>query len=220
MKRTMATLGAVGLAALAVGAPAIADTDTTTFCHATGNGYQTITIHESGFAGHDGHADDIIPPGPGLPAGLNWGTGKDIFDNGCQAPAVVVPPVVVTPPATPPAEEPPAVVDPPASPPVEAPVVESAPVPAAVEPAAAPAQPAPAQQAAVQQGAVQAPAAHQAAAATAANAVVGTNEGYNAQTAVGSNDGGSGWFAGIGALAAAGAAVAIRRRSRHGLTAG
>lgn len=229
MKRTMATLGAVGLAALAVAAPAIADANNTTFCHAAGKGYLTVTIHQPGYAGHDAHADDIIPPGPGLPNGLNWSTGKDIFANGCQAPAPVDPPVVVdppvTPPATPPAEEQPAVVDPPAvSPPAETPVVESAPVrsPAAVEPAAAPAQQAAAQVPAAQQApAVQkAPAGQQAAAAPAAKAVVGTNEGYNAQTAVGGQDAPPAWLAGVGALAAAGAAVAVRRRSPSPHTAG
>ncbi|MEE9097551.1 hypothetical protein VXJ37_15825, partial [Arthrobacter nitrophenolicus] len=51
-------------------------------------------------------------------------------------------------------------------------------------------------------------------AAVPAPVAVGTNQGYNAQTAVGAPDGLPGWLAGLGALAAAGTAVAVRRQSR------
>ncbi|MDQ0662343.1 MYXO-CTERM domain-containing protein [Arthrobacter ulcerisalmonis] len=218
MKRTLATLGAVGLAALAVAAPATADNNNKSFCHAVGNGYLTVSISSSGFEGHDRHDGDIIPPGEGLPDGLNWDTGKAIFANGCVA-TVPAPPVVVDTPVTPPAEEPvveqPVVVD---NSVPEQPVVQplteaiaetpSVEAPAAVAPAAVTAQPAPAKQVAA------APKAAPKAAPAAAPVSVGTNQGYNAQTAVGAPDAGPGWLAGAAALAAAGAAVAVRRRPR------
>jgi len=47
----------------------------------------------------------------------------------------------------------------------------------------------------------------------------GTNQGFNAQTAVGGNPASPAWLGGIGALVAAGAAVAIRRRSASSPTA-
>jgi LPXTG-motif cell wall-anchored protein len=53
----------------------------------------------------------------------------------------------------------------------------------------------------------------QAAAAAVATTGLGTNQGYNAQTAVGGSNSPS-WLAGAGALAAAGAAVAFRRSRR------
>ena len=56
-------------------------------------------------------------------------------------------------------------------------------------------------------------------AATGATSL-GTNQGYNAQTAVGGSEGTPSWLAGLGALAAAGAAVAFRRRSRPFTPAG
>ncbi|NUT70553.1 hypothetical protein [Pseudarthrobacter sp. C4D7] len=226
MKRTLATLGAVGLAALAVAAPATADNDNKAFCHAAGSGYQSISIAQPGFNGHEKHKDDIIPPSTELPDGLNWDTGKATFENKCVVPAK--PPVVVDPPVSPPA-----VVDPPAgekpvvTPPVETPVVVDAPAgekpvvtpdtavvqpPAVVAPAAASAQAAPVQAAPAQQAAAAPKAAP--AAVPAAPASVGTNQGYNAQTAVGGTEGLPGWLAGVGALAAAGAVVAVRRRPR------
>jgi len=79
---------------------------------------------------------------------------------------------------------------------------------AAVTPTAEHAQPAPAQQTAVVPKAAPAPVS------------VGTNQGYNAQTAVGAPEGLPDWFAGLGALAAAGTVVAVRRRSRPLHTAG
>jgi len=136
-----------------------------------------------------------------------------------QPPVVVNPPVTppptVEPPATPPPTEkptvvdqpvvqPPAVVEPPAvePPAAQPPAVQAPEVKSPVVVAQAPAQPAPAKQVAAAPKAAAAPVS------------VGTNQGYNAQTAVGAPDGGQGWLAGVGALAAAGAAVAARRRSR------
>jgi hypothetical protein len=97
---------------------------------------------------------------------------------------------------------------------VVTPVVEQSPVvpPAAVAPPAAtvvvPEQPAAAQPkaAAPQQAAA-------VAAAPTATTSLGTNQGYNAQTAVGGSNGAPSWLAGLGALFAAGAAVMFRRKS-------
>ena len=204
MKRTLVTLGVVGLGLISLTAPATAASDRVVVCHWDGSALTPLEFNVNGTGGHEQHAEDIIPPTPKIPAGKNWNNaGKTLYVANCaplppgevldpvDPPVVVDPPV--TPPATPPAEQQPAVVDPPAaSPPAETPVVESAPVqsPAAVEPAAAPAQQAAAQVPAAQKApAVQkAPAAQQAAAAPAAKAVVGTNEGYNAQTAVGGQE--------------------------------
>ena len=122
MKRTLATLGVLGLAMLSVTAPAGA-ADNFTICH---NGHD-IGIDLNGVNGlgaHSGHSDDIIPPNALLPAGLNWDAqGMADFANSCEAvtlPPVVVPPVV--PPVVVPPVEPPVVV-PPVVPPVEQPVV-------------------------------------------------------------------------------------------------
>ena len=240
MKRTLATLGVVGLGLISLTAPAIAAPDQVVVCHWDGSTLTQMSFNVNGTGGHDQHPDDIIPPTTKMPEGKNWNNeGKLRYVNECGAtlppgevietpvdnpvvdPPVVTPPVeqppVVTPPAeeppvvTPPAEQPPAVVnqpvvDPPTvTPPAETPAVES---PAAVAPAAVPVQPAPAKQA------VAAPQAAPKAAPVQAPAVVGTNQGYNAQTAVGASDGGTGLLAGVGALVAAGAAAAARRRSR------
>ena len=256
MKRTLATLGVMGLGLISLTAPAMAASGQVVVCHWDGSTLTPISFNTNGIGGHDQHAQDIIPPTPNLPAGKNWdNAGKIRYVNQCGAalppgevidpPVVVDPPVVtppvVTPPAvvdppvvTPPVVTPPAVVDPPVvtpptvvdppvvtppvvvdqpvvQPPAAAPVVDP---PAAVVAAATPAQPAPAQQvaAAPQVAAQDAPAA--------APVSVGTNQGFNAQTAVDARDGGPTWLAGVGALAAAGAAVAVRRRSRSVNTAG
>lgn len=226
MKRAMATLGAAGLAALAIAGPAIADNNNKAFCHANGDGYLSISIAGPGFNGHENHKDDIIPPSEELPDGLNWDAGKAIFQNGCVAPAK--PPVVVDPPVTPPVTPPPTEEPTVTPPPTEVPTVVDQPVvqpptvvvpPAAESPAVQPPEvkspvvvaPVPAQPAPAKQVAAAPQAAPKAASAPLS---VGTNQGYNAQTAVGASDGGQGWLAGVGALAAAGAAVAARRRSR------
>lgn len=248
MKRTLATLGVVGLGLISLTAPAMAAGEKVTVCHSDGSTWAPLEFSINGLGGHDQHPLDIIPPTSTSP-GKNWtSAGKALYVAKCaplppgevldpvDPPVVVDPPVtppVVTPPAvvdppvvTPPAEQPPAVT-PPANetpvvvdqpveqpavlPPAETPVAETPAVvpPAAVAPAAVPAQATPAQQAAAPK-----------AAPAAAAASVGTNQGYNAQTAVGAADGAPGWLAGVGALAAAGAAVAVRRRPRPLHTAG
>ncbi|HBH58616.1 MAG TPA: hypothetical protein DIT15_02725, partial [Arthrobacter bacterium] len=83
--------------------------------------------------------------------------------------------------------------------------VVSTDVPGTVTPAAQ----TPAPQAATPQGAaVTVPAAEAAAVSK------GTNEGFNAQTAVGGTDKSTTWLAGLGVLLGAGAVVAVRRKSR------
>jgi outer membrane biosynthesis protein TonB len=188
-------------------------------CHATGsdkNPYILKTINGNGLNGHDEDSGDIIAPSALLPAGMNWtAAGIAIYNNNCET--VTTPPVVVVdPPAEvvdPPAEvvDPPAeVVQPPAEvvqPPAEV-VQPPAEVPAVVVPSVVVA---PAAQTPVAQAA---PA--KVPAAAAAPVSQGTNQGYNAQTAVGGNagDGAPTWLGGLGALLAAGLAVAARRRSR------
>ncbi|VXA98031.1 conserved exported hypothetical protein [Arthrobacter sp. 9AX] len=222
MKRTFATLGVVGLAAFAATAPAVADRgsdsdDKILICHAgsgSNAGHFTLnSVAVPSLNGHDNHGEDIIPPNDGMKYGQNWDAiGRAIHANGCVlppvvVPPVVVPPVVVDPPVEQPVEQP--VVNPPGSvnqPVVETPVVVTAPVeqPAVVPPVTVP----PAATAVV---------VPQQQAAAAADAVattgLGTNQGYNAQTAVGGSDSPS-WLAGAGALMAAGAAVAFRRSRR------
>jgi hypothetical protein len=132
----------------------------------------------------------------------------------------VDPPAVETPDVTPvidpPGEQPVVVEQPGAEQPtvVEQPVTEQ---PTAETPALVPA---------VEQPAAAVPAAAQAktdkqqgqptavTGASPAASSLGTNQGYNAQTAVGGSDSAPSWLAGLGALAAAGAAVALRRRTR------
>jgi hypothetical protein len=236
MKRTIATLGAVGLAALVVSAPASAAGEIT-LCHAVKNGFVSITIPAEGLNGHekhDKHEDDIIPPNEYLKDGLNWDAlGIAIHDKGkCKA---VSTPVIVDPPAK---DDPPLVVDKPdevkqpvvqepvveqpavQNPVIEQPVVEQPVVetpvltPAAGEqpaaaPPAAPKPVVPAKPKAVQPPAEKAPDAAAAVPATSR----GTNQGYNAQTAVGGPESSPAWLGGLGALVAAGTAVAVRRRS-------
>ncbi|WP_258804029.1 hypothetical protein [Pseudarthrobacter sp. NS4] len=240
MKRTIATLGAVGLAALVVSAPASAAGEIT-LCHAVKNGFVSITIPPQGLNGHekhDKHEDDIIPPNEHLKDGLNWGdAGRAIHENGCAA--VSPPAVVVDPPAKDdlplvvdkpdevkqPVVEQPVVQDPVVEQPVvqdpvvEQPVVEEQVVetpvltPAVEEPAAAPPAAAPpvvpAKPEADQQQAQKAAGV----ATTGSTTSRGTNQGYNAQTAAGGPESSPAWLGGLGALVAAGAAVAVRRRS-------
>jgi hypothetical protein len=235
MKRAITTLGVLSLAAFAVAAPAVADRgsddDKIVICHA-GSGSNSGQFTENmvalpGLNGHDNHPADIIPPHDGMEQGQNWAAGSATHANGCKVSTVVVPPVENPPAGNPPVENPPAVNPPAGNTPVEnpggvnqpvvepqivTPVVEQYAVvpPAAVAPPAAavvvPQQPAAAQP--------RAAAPQRAAAAPAATTSLGTNQGYNAQTAVGGSDSPPSWLAGLGALFAAGAAVAFRRRSR------
>ncbi len=123
-------------------------------------------------------------------------------------PPVVVPPVVV-PPVEPPVVVPPVVVPPVEQPVVVPPVVVETPVvqsPVVVQTPVTTVTPT------VQTPA--APATVQTPAATGAVAVSqGTNQGFNAQTAVGGAESAPTWLAGLGVMLGAGALVAIRRRS-------
>ncbi|MCQ6270252.1 hypothetical protein M8J71_07110 [Pseudarthrobacter sp. R1] len=229
MKRAITTLGVLGLAAFAVTAPAVADRGSDddnkiVICHA-GSGSNSGHFTENmvavpGLNGHNNHSADIIPPNDGMEHGQNWAAGSATHANVCVVPSVVVPPVENPPAVNPPVENPPAgntpvenpaVVVQPVEPQIVTPVVEQPPVvpPAAVAPPAAtvvvPQQPAAAQP--------RAAAPQQAAAVPAATTSLGTNQGYNAQTAVGGSDGAPSWLAGLGALFAAGAAVMVRRTS-------
>lgn len=240
MKRTLATLGVVGLGLISLTAPAIAASDRIIVCHGEEGVWSPLEFDVNGIGGHRQHEEDIIPPTPKAPEGKNWNNaGKITYIAHCaelpagETPPVVTPPVVEVPPVVvppieiPPVVVPPVVVEPPAvTPVVEQPTLTPDPVsevpvvapetpavltpvveqPAVVAPAAgavaAPAQPAAAAQ----------PAARTGVPATASTSL-GTNQGYNAQTAVGGAEGSPAWLGGLGALAAAGAAVAVRRRS-------
>ncbi|MDQ0636160.1 LPXTG-motif cell wall-anchored protein [Arthrobacter pascens] len=206
MKRVIATVGVAGLGLLTVTAPAFA-AENISVCHATksaANPYVLNVINGNGLNGHDLDTDDIIPPNALLLGGMNWtAAGIATYNNNCVPVTVVVPPVdppVVEPPAEPPVVEQPA--DPPV---VEQPVVAAAPAVVApvvvAAPVVAPAAPAPLASSA------RVPAA-------AAPVSQGTNQGFNAQTAVGGNTGSEapGWLAGLGALLAAGLALTARRR--------
>ena len=204
MKRAFATVGVIGLALLTVTAPASAANEDY-LCHANSSGkkpYTQIAINNHGLNGHDSESEDIIPPNQ-FSGGQNWdAAGIAIHANGCEP--VTTPPVeeeeeVVTPVVVVP--DPPAAVDTVVAPPVEV-AAPAAVVPAAVVP---PVVAAPAPKAAP----AKAPAA-------AAPVSQGTNQGYNAQTSVGGNAGGGAptWLGGLGALLAAGLAVAARRRTR------
>jgi outer membrane biosynthesis protein TonB len=236
MKRAITTLGVLGLAAIAVAAPAVADRggdedDKIIICHAgsgSNSGHFTAnSVAVPSLNGHDEHSKDIIPPNDGMEDGQNWdAVGQAIHANGC----VVLPPVVVQP-----IDVPPVVIPPVDVPPVEVPPVDVTPVipPADVPPAATPVvvpeqsvvvpeqpvvvpeQPAAVlPQAEVPQAEVPQAAAAAPAAGATASTIQGTNQGYNAQTAVGGSDSAPSWLAGLGALLTAGAAVAFRRKSR------
>ncbi|MDQ0925790.1 LPXTG-motif cell wall-anchored protein [Pseudarthrobacter sp. W1I19] len=236
MKRTFATLGVVGLGLgmISVTAPATAASERVVVCHTDGSAWTPLEFDVNGIGGHVQHATDIIPPTPKAPEGKNWtDAGKLLYVEKCAAlppgeelpvveqpvvnPPVVNPPVVEPPVVEQPVVEPPAVVTPVVETPVVA--VEQAAVvpPAAVPPAAAPV--VVPQTPAVVQPPVSQPRQQAAAVAGAgATAELGTNQGYNAQTAVGGSSSPS-WLAGVGALLAAGAAVGFRRSRRTQLLA-
>ncbi|MBT8161514.1 MULTISPECIES: hypothetical protein [Arthrobacter] len=151
MKRTIATLGVVGLGLLGAAVSAnAAPTDKITICHATHSAahpYVELTIDLSALSGHAGDANDIIPANSGniLPNGQNL-TPENIaiLNAGCKLadPPVVSPPVTsppaTTPPVDPPATTPP--VDPPATTPPVDPPATTPPVdpPATTPPATTP----------------------------------------------------------------------------------
>ena len=226
MKRTFATLGVLGLGLISLTAPAMAAPNQVTVCHAGGTAteWEAKTFNVNGLNGHDGHPSDIIPPNESLPAGLNWtNAGKILYIANCaplppgeeppvyppvdppvvvvDPPVVVVdPPVVVVDPPVVVVDPPVVVVDPPAAavetPVVQSPVVVQTPVTTVTPTAQTPA------------ATVQTPAVTGAAAVSQ-----GTNQGFNAQTAVGGTEGAPTWLAGLGLMLGAGAVVAVRRRS-------
>ncbi len=196
-RRALPILGVAGLALLSVTAPAQASADKVDICHA--GKMLTVDFNATALNGHAGHSDDIIAPSEFVPDGLNW----DVARGYTQCGATVIPPVdppadpPVDPPVDPPADPP---VDPPADPPVDPPAQQEQPVvqmPAAVTPAG---------QAAAPQVAV--------AKVPAAAVSRGTNQGFNAQTAVGGTEDSTTWLAGLGVLLGAGAVVSVRRKSR------
>ncbi|MDR7160409.1 hypothetical protein [Arthrobacter sp. BE255] len=230
MKRTFATLGVMGLGLITLTAPAMAAPNQVVVCHAGGTGatvWDAIAFNVNGLSGHAGHPGDIIPPNSSLPDGLNWtNDGKITYIANC-APL----PPGETPPIYPPVEPPVVVVDPPVVvPPVEpvvvVPPVEPVVVVPPVEPVVVvpPAEQTVVPPAAVEAPVVQSPVVVQAPATTATTgrtpaatgAVAvsqGTNQGFNAQTAVGGSESAPTWLAGLGVMLGAGAVVAIRRRS-------
>jgi hypothetical protein len=206
MKRTIATLGVVGLGLMGATVAANAAPDNKiTICHATGsasNPYLAQTISLSSLGAHVGDTGDIVPANGGddMPNGQNLTPANIILlANGCVAaapvvPPVVDPPVVVPPVVVPPVVDPPVVVPPVVDPPVVVPPVVDSPVvvppaivpavtiPAAVTPAAvAPAAAAPA---------AVTPVASTPQGAVAASVPAATNTGYNVQTAVGTSGSG------------------------------
>ncbi|CAN7192702.1 hypothetical protein LJR013_000467 [Pseudarthrobacter oxydans] len=242
MKRTFVTVGVVGLGLLSVTAPAMAAPERVIVCHSDGSSWTPLEFNINGLNGHDQHPLDIIPPTSESP-GKNWtNAGKLLYVEKCAAlpPGETLPeepaeeePVVETPVVETPVVETPVVETPVVETPVvETPVVETPVVqtPAGEAPALTPAAeqsvvvpPAAAPGAAPQAAAPVAPApraaVQQPTAVTGATSL-GTNQGYNAQTAVGGSGSTPSWLAGLGALAAAGAAVALRRRSRPFTPAG
>ncbi len=112
MKRTLATLGVMGLGLISLTAPAVAAPNMVIVCHdgaQTGTGWGAIQLNVNGLNGHDGHPTDIIPPNTSVPGGLNWtNAGKITYIANC-APL----PPGEEPPVYPPVDPPVVVVDPP-----------------------------------------------------------------------------------------------------------
>jgi hypothetical protein len=221
MRRTIATLGVVGLGVLGATVSAhAAPPEKISICHATGsvaNPYKFETINLNALSAHVGDTGDIVPANDGtdMPNGQNLSTANTaLLANNCVAVEVVVPPTnpptdppttpPTDPPTTPPTDPP---TTPPATPGTNSPAVETVVVPPASVPATvatATVAPAAAAPAAVTPVAAAAP---QAAAAAVPAAAV-TNVGYNVQTAAGKSDAGipqwlgalTGLFTGVAAL--------------------
>jgi septal ring-binding cell division protein DamX len=233
MKRTIATLGVVGLGLMGATVAANAAPDNKiTICHATGsasNPYLAQTINVNALSAHVGDTGDIVPANDGaaMPLGQNLTAANLILlANNCVAPPAPVDPDPVDPDPVDPDPVDPDPVDPgPVDPgPVDPGPVDPGPVdtvdagdppaavvPDAVPPAAVP--PAAVPPAAVPAAAVPAPVPAAAAvtpvASTSGGAAVGTvpaasNVGYNVQTAVGSPGTGiPAWLAALTGLFAA-----------------
>ncbi|WP_186372138.1 hypothetical protein [Arthrobacter sp. KBS0702] len=127
MKRTIATLGVVGLGVMGAAVSAnAAPPDKITICHATkaaGNPFVAETINLNALKAHADDTLDIVPENSGdiMPKGQNLSQANlALLANNCVAVAVVVPPVDPpgNPPVDPPGNPP---VDPPGNPPVDPP---------------------------------------------------------------------------------------------------
>src|SRR6478752_5936654 len=99
MRRTIATLGVVGLGVMgATVAANAAPPDKITICHATGaggNAFIVETINLNALKAHAKDTRDIVPVNSGnvMPQGQNLSEANlAVLANGC-APVVVVPPV-------------------------------------------------------------------------------------------------------------------------------
>ncbi|WP_284988360.1 hypothetical protein [Arthrobacter sp. efr-133-TYG-120] len=225
MKRTIATLGVVGLGLLGATVSAnAAPSDKITICHAThsaSNPYVAVTINLSALSGHIADTNDIVPANAGdyMPNGQNL-TPENIaiLNAGCKVAGlpVITPTDPVTSPPTDPVTSPPT--DPVTSPSVTTPPVEHVEpvstqpvVTPVVPPVAAPAATVPA---AVTPSATVPTAVIPAAAGAAAtpDAPI-TNVGYNVQTAVGgkANTGIPAWLAGLTGLFSAVAVFVVAR---------
>ncbi|MEQ4517958.1 hypothetical protein ABLI39_01155 [Pseudarthrobacter sp. B907] len=240
MKRTIATLGVVGLGVMGAAVSAnAAPPEKITICHATkaaGNPFVAETINLNALKAHANDTLDIVPVNTGdiMPQGQNLSEANlALLANNCVA-AVVVPPVdppadppvdppanpPVDPPANPPANppgNPPA--DPPANPPVDPPANPPADPPA--NPGAVPGTDVTRQTSTVvtppvvvRQPAAAVPAPQQTGAGAAAATPAKVNVGYNVQTAVGHSkapDGLPAWLLGLTGLFAAGSGAVLWR---------
>ena len=206
MRKTIATLGVVGLGLMSAAVTANAapaEEKKITICHATsaaGNAFVSETINLNALRAHADDTLDIVPANDGdfFPDGQNLTTANlALLANNCVAVVVapVVPPVV--PPVDPPADPDPEEETP--DPDVETPDPETTP-----DSATTPAPAVLAPKAAV-------PAAKPAAAATK------TNVGYNVQTAVGqtSDAGLPVWLMALTGVLTAGAATVVWQGGRR-----
>lgn len=236
MKRTIATLGVVGLGVMGAAVSAnAAPPDKITICHATssaGNAFVAETINLKALKAHADDTLDIVPVNSGdiMPGGQNLSEANlALLANNCVA-LVVVPPV--EPPADPPASPP---ADPPASPPASPPANPPADPPAnppadppanpgtnpAADPGAVPGAEVSLETSTVvtppvvvRQPAAAVPAPHQAGSGAAAGQQPKLNVGYNVQTAVGHSqapDGIPAWLLGLTGLFAAGSGAVLWR---------
>ncbi|UKA57361.1 hypothetical protein [Arthrobacter sp. FW306-2-2C-D06B] len=145
MKRTIATLGVVGLGLLGATVSAnAAPSDKITICHAThsaSNPYVEVTISLSALSKHVLDTNDIVPANSGdfMPHGQNLTTENvAILNAGClvvkpPVDPVVSPPVTTSPPVDP-VVSPPVTTSPPVDPVVSPPVTTSPPVDPVVNP--------------------------------------------------------------------------------------
>lgn len=231
MRRTIATLGVVGLGIMAAtvsanAAPTEAEKKIT-ICHATmsaGNPFVTETINLSALKAHADDTLDIVPVNAGdiFPNGQNLSsTNLVILANGCAE--VAVPPVDETPKPvdqtpSPVAEAPSPVAEAP-SPAAETPKpVAEAPSPAAETPAAVTTPNSALTQAAPTVVVPNAAVPAQEAAATAKKA----NVGYNVQTAVArtADTGIPGWLMALTGVLTAGAAIVLWQADRRARNSG